>query len=109
MLAVVGAALLLWGTMMATRSFDYHRRAREYGTQERGWRRIADRPEVGEDAKFASECVDYFARLAAKYRRAAWRPWMPVAPDPHAPGFDRWLEQEVRAGRISPEAANRLP
>ena len=107
MLAVVAAALLLWGAMMAVRSFDYYRRAREYGTQEQGWRRIADRG--GGDARFASECTEYFALLAGKYRRAMWRPWMPVGPDPHAPGFDLWLEQERRAGRISAEAVKNLP
>jgi hypothetical protein len=107
MIAVVVAALLVWGTTMASRSLGYYQRAREYGTQERGWRAIASRG--GGDARFASECTEYFIQLTAKYRRAMWRPWLPVAPDPHAPGFDLWLEQELRAGRISPEAARDLP
>ena len=85
----------------------YYRRARDFGTQERGWRAIAARG--GGDAKFATECTDYFTQLAGKYRLAMWRPWLPVAPDPHAPGFDLWLDQEMRAGRISPEAAKNLP
>jgi hypothetical protein len=63
----------------------------------------------GADAKFAAECTEYFVHLAGKYRRAMWRPWLPVAPDPHAPGFDLWLEQELRAGRISAEAVKNLP
>jgi hypothetical protein len=32
--------------------------------------------------------------LAEKYRRAMWRPWQPVAPDPLAPGVEAYLEQE---------------
>jgi hypothetical protein len=102
MIAVGVVALIVWGGMMAVRSYDYYRRAREYGTQERGWREIASRHE--DQAKFHAECVRYFAQLAGKYRRAMWRPWMPVAPDPHAPGFDLWLEQERRAGRITRDA-----
>ncbi|HZW34452.1 MAG TPA: hypothetical protein VFF52_27255, partial [Isosphaeraceae bacterium] len=48
-----------------------------------------------------SERADYFAQLAEKYRRAMWRPWMPVAPDPHAPGYDQWIEQERRAKGVA--------
>jgi hypothetical protein len=111
MIAVIAAALLVWGAMMGVRSFDYYRRARDYGTQELGWRAIAARGPGNDPAmwEFAGECTEYFAQLAAKYRRAMWSPWLPVAPDPHAPGFDTWLEQEIRAGRISPEAAKNLP
>src|SRR5947209_1809710 len=32
-----------------------------------------------------------------------WRPWIPLAPDPHAPGFDQWLEQERRAKEVAPD------
>jgi hypothetical protein len=95
MIAVGVVALLVWGAMMASRSYDYYRRAREYGENERGWREIAARGRW--DATFASECTEYFAQLAGKYRRSMWRPWTAVAPDPHAPGFDQWLEQERRA------------
>jgi hypothetical protein len=100
MVAVVVVAFLIWGSMMASRSFVYYQRAEEYGEQERGWRRIADGHDQPGGQKFRLECVAYFALLAAKYRHAMWHPWSPVAPDPHAPGFDQWLEQEIRAKRI---------
>jgi hypothetical protein len=53
-------------------------------------------------AQFGSQCADYYAQLAQKYRRAMWRPWMPVAPDPHAPGFDQWKEQASWAKEVAP-------
>jgi hypothetical protein len=103
MLAVCVVALLVWGAMMGSQSYDYYRRAREYGAQEHGWRDIASRNRRPEWNQFHSECVQYFAQLAGKYRQAMWRPWMPVAPDPHAPGFDQWLEQERRAKEVAPD------
>jgi hypothetical protein len=33
MIAVGVVALLIWGAMMASQSYDYYRRAREYGAQ----------------------------------------------------------------------------
>lgn len=104
MIAVGLVALLLWGAMMGAKSYDYYRRAREYGAQERGWREIASRNDSPGMEQFHSECVQYFTQLSAKYRRAMWRPWLPVAPDPHAPGYDQWLEQERRAKRIPPDS-----
>ena len=95
MIAVSVAALLVWGAMMGTRSFVYYWRAREFGVQERGWRAVADHGHSR--VEFCLECADYFAQLPRKYRRAMWRPWEPVAPDPHAPGYDQWVEQERRA------------
>jgi hypothetical protein len=104
LMVVVGlVALLIWGAMMGSQSYDYYRLAREYGAQERGWRVIAARGRW--DARFASECAEYFTQLARKYRRAMWRPWMPLAPDPHAPGFDQWLKQESRAKEVTPDPA----
>ena len=103
MIAVSVTALLLWGTMMGFRSCDYYRRAMAYGAQERGWREIAARGRPPEWEQFHSDCVDYFAGLSAKYRRAMWRPWLPVAPDPHAPGYDLWVEQERRAKAVAPD------
>jgi hypothetical protein len=102
LMAAVGVvALLIWGAMMGLRSYVYYRRASTYNLEERVWRASTARgdwrPEVG------SECADYFAQLAEKYRRAMWRPWMPVAPDPHAPGYDQWIEQERRAKRVAPD------
>jgi hypothetical protein len=99
LIAVGVAALLVWGAMMGVRSYDYARRAREYGAQERGWRQSAARGRLS--AEFSLQCADYFAGLSRKYRRAMWRPWLPVAPDPHAPGFDLWMEQERRAKAVA--------
>ena len=103
MVVVAIMACLIWSVMMASRSFVYYQRAREFGEQERGWRRIADRPDQPGGPEFRLRCVNYFASLSAKYHRAMWRPWKSVAPDPHAPGFDEWLEQERRAKRVVPD------
>ena len=95
LMVVVGVvALLIWGGMLGSQSYDYYRRAREYGAHEYGWRMIAAQGRW--DAKHASECAEYYTQLARKYRRAMWRPWMSLAPDPHAPGYDLWVEQERR-------------
>jgi hypothetical protein len=101
LIAVSMVALLIWGTMMGSRSYTFYRLATEYGANERGWREIASRNHQLEHSQFQSECVQYFALLAVKYRRAMWHPWSPVDPDPHAPGFDDWLEQESRAKKVS--------
>jgi hypothetical protein len=103
MVAVVVVALLLWGAMMGSLSYEYFRRAREYGANEHGWRQIAARGRW--DATFASECSEYYSQLARKYRRAMWHPWMPVAPDPHAPGYDQWVEQERRTKEVAHDPA----
>jgi hypothetical protein len=104
MIAVGMAALLIWGASMGSRSFGYYRLARQYGATERGWRAIAARNREPAFEKFHSECVAYFAQLSAKYRQAAWRPWRPVAPDAHAPGYDQWVEQERRAKEATDSA-----
>lgn len=102
MAAVSLVALMVWAAMMGSRSFDYYRRASEYGTQERGWRKSAASGGLGRD--FCFECADYFARLAGKYRRAMWQPWRPVAPDPLAPGVAEYLEQQRReAAQFRPQ------
>ncbi len=90
---------------MGSRSYDYFRLAREYSAHENGWREIAARGRW--DAKFASECAEYYTQLARKYRRAMWRPWVPVDPDKHAPGYDQWVEQEKRAKEAGHEPAAR--
>jgi hypothetical protein len=105
MVLVAIVASLVWGAMMGVRSYDCYRIARYFGDQERGWRIIASRKEDPKQAQFHSECIQYCAMLSAKYRLAMWRPWLPVAPDPHAPGYDQWLEQERRAGRVPPDRA----
>jgi hypothetical protein len=106
MLAVSAVAVLFWGSMMGARSYDYYRRARFYGEQAYGWREIAARGRFR--AEFSAECAEYFAQLTRKYRRAMWRPWMPVASDPHAPGYDQWLEQERRAKEVAPDPLARV-
>ena len=105
--AVVAAALLIWSAMMGTRAYVYYRRAQEFSIQERGWREIASRGHFRPE--FCWECVDYFAQLSLKYRRAMWHPWSLIGPDPHAPGYDRWLEQERRAKEIAPDSAGAIP
>jgi hypothetical protein len=93
MAVVAVVAILIWGAMLGSRSYKYYRLAREYGFQAWGWREIAARHQYGRQA-FEAECAEYFTQLAAKYRRAMWRPWLPVAPDPYAPGNREWQEQE---------------
>jgi hypothetical protein len=102
MAAVVVTAFVLWALMMGSRSYVFYLRAREYSAQERGWRQIALRNRWPEQRQFHWDCVHYFEQLSAKYRHAMWRPWLPVAPDPHAPGYDQWIEQERRAKRLAP-------
>ncbi len=103
MLAVAVVAFLIWGGMMGVRSYGYYGLTRMYAEQERSWRQIADRPNQPGGQQFRLQCAEYFEQLAGKYRRAMWLPWMPVAPDPHAPGYDLWLEQERRAKEVAGE------
>jgi hypothetical protein len=93
MSAVVVVALLVWGSMMGSRSFDFQGRARMYAEQGRGWREIAARKRW--DSAFASECADYFEGLTRKYRRATWSPWLRVEPDPWAPGAEAHYREEL--------------
>ena len=93
MLAVGIVALLVWCAMSGTRSYVYYRLAREYGIQERFWREHAIR-DRGNPARVRSvaavwrlEIAKYYAPLARKHRRAMWRPWAPVEPDPPVPVF----------------------
>jgi hypothetical protein len=102
MLLVGVVALLVWGTMMGRLSFFYYQRARTYSLQERGWRESAQRDLAqGNTRTIAAttglQSADYYGRLARKYRRAMWRPWITVDwepplfyPDgrPPADGFD---------------------
>jgi len=94
LMVLVGVvALLIWGTMMGVRSFNYYWLARTYAAYERGWRESAE-SDRGNPARsrsvgvvYGRQIADYYAPLARKYRRAMWRPWTPVAPDPPAPVF----------------------
>src|SRR5262245_38654424 len=84
MLVVGVLAVLVWASLMGWRSYGLYAYARELRANERGWREIAasDR----QWAEFGAQCAAYYAGLARKYRRAMWRPWETVAPDPPAPG-----------------------
>jgi hypothetical protein len=105
MIAVGVVALLIWSAMMSTRSYFYYMRAKIYGLEERVWRESAAKGRF--PVEICSEAADYFAELCRKYRRAMWRPWQPVAPDPHAPGYDQWLEQEKRKRAAASDPASR--
>jgi hypothetical protein len=93
MLAVAIVALLAWGARLGTRSLIYYRLATTYGAHEREWRYMAARDRGtttrtrSVSAVWGPEIADYYAPLARKYRRAMWRPWAAVAPDPPAPVF----------------------
>lgn len=94
MVAVGVVALLIWGTMMGLRSLDYAMRAKYYRDQARRWRSIAARDRVNPArrarsiaVKWGPQIAEFYAPLVLKYRRAMWRPWRPVAPDPPAPVF----------------------
>jgi hypothetical protein len=90
MLLVGVVALLIWGTMMGRLSYFHYQRARIYSNQERAWRENALRDlSQGDKGTVAAtsglQSADYYGRLARKYRRAMWRPWIPV--DWEAPLF----------------------
>lgn len=94
LMAIVGVvALLLWGSMMGVRSYNYYRLATTYAAYERGWRELAARGRIDPTRSrsvgtvYGEPIADYYAPLARKYRQAVWRPWTPVAPDPPAPVF----------------------
>jgi hypothetical protein len=116
MLAVGVVALLIWGAMMGLRSYVYYQRARVFRTQERPWREHAARDRAiptrtrSVAAIHGPRIAEYYAPLARKYRRAAWRPWMPVAPDPPAPGYEEYVRQNRLRSRMpvapSPAATN---
>jgi hypothetical protein len=87
MLLVGVVALLVWAAMMGLRSYDYFRRARIYSIQERHWRENAQRDLGHGDtrtiaARWGLQIADYYAPLVRKYRRAMWRPWIPVDYEP---------------------------
>ncbi len=101
MIAVGVVALLVWGAMLGTRSYDDYLRVRRYDLEERVWRETAAKGRF--PVEVCSRCADYLAQLSRKYRRAMRRPWLPVAPDPHAPGYDQWVEQERRKKAVAPD------
>ena len=87
MLLVVVVAVLAWAAPMGLRSYEYYRRARIYSIQERAWREIAQRDLRQGDTRTVAatsglQIADYYAPLVRKYRRAMWRPWIPVDYEP---------------------------
>ena len=95
LLAIVAlAAVVLWAFLVGTRSIEYARRARNYAVQERYWRLSAGRGRLPRE--FCLGSADYLAGLAVKYRRASWRFWEPVAPDPPGPGVEAYEKQKLR-------------
>lgn len=80
-------AVLVWATMMGLRSYDRYRRAKIYSFQERTWRENAERDlRQGSTrtvaARWGLQIADHYAPLVRKYRRAMWRPWIPVDYEP---------------------------
>ena len=79
MMAFVLVALLMWGTRLGWRAFQYDQTFRYCSQQERGWlsiavRRQADLAIAGKAdpgmANFAAKCAEYYAGLRQKYRQA---------------------------------------
>jgi hypothetical protein len=102
LMIVVGVvAMLIWGAMTSMRSYAHYSRAGICALEERGWRESAEKGRL--PVEFCLQCADHFAQLSRKYRRATWYPWVPVAPDPYAPGYDLWVEQERRAKEVAPD------
>src|SRR3954469_24445016 len=85
MVAIAVIAMLLCGAMMGKRWVGCYRRASLYAAGERQWREMAAR-DRGDPRSIAAtwgpQIAEDYAQLARKYRRAMWRPWSPVAPDP---------------------------
>ena len=81
LMAAVGlVAVLVWAAMMGFRSFVHYSLASSYSFQERGWRKEAAHSHLRRED--CLESADFCAQMAEKHRRAMWRPWLPVAPDP---------------------------
>jgi hypothetical protein len=108
MVMVVVVALLVWGSMMGSRSYEYYGLATKYAEQEHRWRDTASE-ETGSMGAFASECAVYFEGLTRKYRRAMWNPWLRVELDPWAPGAEAYYWQEVEAGRLKEALPGTIP
>jgi hypothetical protein len=87
MVLVGVVAMLAWSVLMGPRSYEYYQRARIYSVQERYWREHAQRdlsqgnPRTLE-ARSGLQVAAYYAPLVRKYRRAMWRPWVPVDYEP---------------------------
>jgi hypothetical protein len=94
-MAAVGlVAVLVWAAMMGFRSFVHYSLANRYGFLERGWRKEAAEGHLRRAD--CQECAEFFAQMAEKHRRAMWRPWLPVAPDPPVYVVGSYREQQRR-------------
>jgi hypothetical protein len=95
MLAVALVALLLWGAMMGMRSFVSFRLAMQYGRDARFWSEMAARDRASPTssrsvaAVSGPEISEYLGSLSQKHRRAMWRPWTRVEPDPPTRTFGK--------------------
>jgi hypothetical protein len=89
-------AVLIWAAMMGFRSYVHYSLANRYSFQEGGWRKEAAGGRIRREDCLAS--ADFSAQMAGKHRRAMWRPWVPVAPDPlyyFPPGARAYLRQQL--------------
>jgi hypothetical protein len=122
MLLVGVMAVLGWAAMMGLRSYEYHRRARVYSIQERYLRERAHRDLAQGntrtiEAKWGLQIADYYAPLVRKYRRAMWRPWIPVDFEPPFIYIDpqsgqlqeTWMDPRGSSARFSAPSARPLP
>jgi hypothetical protein len=122
MLLVGVVAVLGWAAMMGLRSYEYYRRARVYSIQERYLRERAQRDLAQGntrtiEAKWGLQIADYYTPLVRKYRRAMWRPWIPVDFEPPFIYIDpqsgqlqeTWVDPRGSSARFSTPPARPLP
>jgi hypothetical protein len=91
MAAVVVVVLIIWGSMMGTRSYAYYKLARDYSAIARNYRGTERdwQPVTSNRPAWMKSHAEYAEFLSAKYHRTMWRPWSPVTPDPPVPGPHR--------------------
>ena len=98
MVMVVAVALLVWGSMMGSRSYEYYGRARMFAEQEQGWREIAARKKVGLEIRLGMQ-LNISKGLTAEISPGnVDDPWLVVEPDPWAPGAEEAYRQNIEAG-----------
>jgi hypothetical protein len=100
-MAAVGlVAVLVWAAMMGFRSFIHYSLASRYSFQERGWREEAAHGHIRRED--CLECADFCAQMAGNHRRAMWRPWVAVDPDPPVYVVGAYKAQKQRPAATSP-------
>ena len=103
LMAAVGlAAVLIWAAMTGLRWYVHYSLASSYSFQERGWREEVAKGRIRRDD--CLESADFCAQMAEKHRRAMWRPWLPVAPDP--PVYIVGAEREKKRREAAKSHAN---